>query len=136
MTRGKVVDEKIRSIIINLFKKGKSNAEIGDLVNLSKFTVRNIIRVYKTTGTIATKPRYASKSKISDADRRALKKIIRKNRRSNYGELSVLWSDAVGRSVSRSTCHREALKLGFKTYKVILLQLIPIFFFCNFTNFF
>ncbi|KAF2897880.1 hypothetical protein ILUMI_08294 [Ignelater luminosus] len=57
------------------------------------------------------------KSKITAADRRALRRIIEKNHRVSYLQLSSLWSDAVGRHILRSTCHREAHKMGFSTYK-------------------
>lgn len=124
MGRGAVIDQKLRVIIINLWKTGKSNSEIGKLLNLSKYSVRNIVRLYKTNGSIASKPRYVKKTKLTDGDKRALKRIIKENRRANYGQLSVLWSNTVGRRISRSTCHREAKKLGFGTYKVLLIFLI------------
>lgn len=122
MGRGKVIDEKIRLIIINLSKTGKSNSEIGKLLSLSRYSVRNIVHLHKTSGSIASKSRYVKKTKLTDTDKRALKRIIRENRRANYGQLSILWSDAVGIRVSRSTCHREAQNLGFGSYKVIFLK--------------
>lgn len=118
MGRGKIIDEKIRSVIIRFSNCGKSNSKIAELLELSRYSVRNIVRRYKITGSVATKPRYVRRSKITDADRRALRRIIEKNRRANYLELSALWSDVVGRRISRSTCHREAHKIGFGTYKV------------------
>lgn len=124
MGRGKAIDEKIRLIIINLHKSGKSNGEIGKLLSLSRYSVRNIIKLYNSNGSAAQKPRYVKKSKLTDADRRALARIVKSNRRANYGELSVLWSEAVGRRVCRSTCHSEARKLGFGTYKVSLMSSI------------
>lgn len=124
MGRGKAIDEKIRSIIINLHKSGKSNGEIGILLGLSRYSIRNIVQLYKSSGSGAQKPRYVKKSKLTDNDRRALARIIKSNRRANYGELSVLWSEAVGRRVCRSTCHTEARKLGFGTYKVSFLSSI------------
>lgn len=121
MGRGKVIDEKIRSLIIKFFNSGKSNSEIANLLELSRYSVRNIVRLYKNTGSVAARPQYIKKSKITNVDRRSLKRIIQKNRRANYLELSALWSDAVGRRISRSTTHREAHKMGFGTYKVNFL---------------
>lgn len=120
MGRGKIIDEKIRSIIIKHCNAGKSNSEIANMLDLSRYSVRNIVRRYKTTGSASPSPRYIRKSKITNTDRRALGRIIQTNRRANYLELSAQWSDAVGRRISRSSCHREARKLGFGTYKVSL----------------
>ena len=63
MPRGKGIDEKIRSVIVKLFNSGKSNSEISDLLQLSRYSVRNIVKQYKTTGSVATKPRNVEKSK-------------------------------------------------------------------------
>lgn len=122
MARGKAIDEKIRSIIVKVSNEGKSYSEIGKLLDISRYSVRNVIKFYNKNSSVTPKPRNTKKSKLTDNDRRALKRIIKQNRRANYGQLSVLWSDAVGRRVSRSTCHREAKKLGFGSYKVTLLK--------------
>lgn len=92
MVRGKSIDDRTRSIIVNLFKNGCSNSEIGKTVNLSRYCVRNIVKLWKTTGSVAVKPRYKRKSKISERELRTLMKIIRENRRASYKQLSVLWS--------------------------------------------
>lgn len=118
MSRGKAVSEEIRKVIIHLHSKGKSAAQIADIVNLSRYTVRNIIKLYKTTGSVAQKQRNGSRPHYSDTNLRALRRIIMKNRRANYGELRVLWNQATDKCFSRATCHRAARKLGFKTYKV------------------
>ncbi|KAF2905868.1 hypothetical protein ILUMI_00309 [Ignelater luminosus] len=108
MARGKCIDEKIRLIIIKLSKSGQSNSEIANLLDLSRYSVRNIVRKCK---------KYVRKSKITAADRRALRRIIEKNRRVSCLQLRSLSSDAVGRRISRPTCHRKAHKMEFSTYK-------------------
>ncbi|KAF2883532.1 hypothetical protein ILUMI_22648 [Ignelater luminosus] len=44
--------------------------------------------------------------------------LFRKAAVLSYLQLSSLSSDAVGRRISRSTCHRETQKMGSGTYKV------------------
>jgi hypothetical protein len=56
MVRGKSVTKDIRKIIVSPSESGKTAAKIGEIVKLSRYTVRNIIRLYKTTGSIAEKP--------------------------------------------------------------------------------
>ena len=60
ITIGKGIDEKIRSIVVRVFDSGKSKSEISDLLQLSRHEVKNIpsnlIKRYKTTGSVATKP--------------------------------------------------------------------------------
>ena len=78
MPRGKSIDEKIRSVIVRLFNSGKSNSEISDLLQLSRYSVRNIVKQYKTIGSVATRPRNVGRCKITETDRRALRRIIEK----------------------------------------------------------
>lgn len=118
MSRGKAVSQEIRKVIIHLHSKGKSAAQIAETVNLSRYTVRNIIKMYKTSGSVAQKQRNGSHPHYSNTNLRALRRIIMQNRRANYSELKVLWNQATGKYFSRATCHRAAQKLGFKTYKV------------------
>ncbi|KAF2900434.1 hypothetical protein ILUMI_05751 [Ignelater luminosus] len=87
-------------------------------IRMLSIELGNIVRECKTTGSVGTKPQYVRKSKITAADRRALRRIIEKNRRVSCLQLRSLSSDAVGRHISRSTCYREAHKMGFGTYKL------------------
>ena len=118
MARGKAVSDEIRKVIIHLHLKGQNASQIADSVNKSRYTVRNIIKLYKTTGSVAQKPRTGSRPRYSNTNLRALKRIIKENRRANYNELKILWNQATTKKFSRATCHRAAQKLGFKTYKV------------------
>lgn len=65
-------------------------------------------------------PKTGRKPGILEIQKRSLKRIIKNNRRSSYAELSVLWTAATGKQMSRTTCHRTASKMGFKAYKVIV----------------
>lgn len=61
MTRGKVIDPNIRSIIIRLYKSGRSNAEIGQLLGLSRYSVRNVVQLFKSSNNVEPKQRYVKK---------------------------------------------------------------------------
>lgn len=121
MERGKAIEEKLRLLIAHLSKIGKSNSEIGNLVGLSRYSVRNIVNTFKTSGSVASKPRYVHKTKLTENDLRTFEKIIKENKNANYTQLSVLWSEVIGRRISKSTCHKEAKKLGLGKSKVIFL---------------
>lgn len=118
MVRGRAVSQDVRKIIIHLSQSGKSAAQIGKDVNMSRYTIRNIIRLHKTTGCIAEKPNIGRKSSVSAADIRSLRRLIKLNRRCNFSELRKLWNESTGKSFSRTTCIRTAHKMGFKAYKV------------------
>lgn len=111
MVRGKSISEDVRNIIVRLSNSGKSYSEIGNLLNVSKYSVANIIQLYNRTGAIVKKPKLGKKSGILEVHKRTLRRIISKNRRCSYGDLSILWTTAIGRKMSKSTCHRTASKM-------------------------
>ncbi|KAF2882630.1 hypothetical protein ILUMI_23529 [Ignelater luminosus] len=49
MARGKCIDETNPLITIKLSKSGQSNSEIANLLDLFQYSVRNIVRKFKTT---------------------------------------------------------------------------------------
>ena len=120
MARGKAVSDEIRKVIINLHLKGQNASPIADSVIKSRYTVRNIIKLYKTTGSVTQKPRTGSRPRYSNTNLRALKRIIKENRRANYNELKILWNQGTTNNLLRVTCYRTSQKLGFKPYKVDL----------------
>lgn len=118
MVRGKSLSSDLREVIINLTNSGHSCGNIADRLQLSRHTVRNIVKLYKTTGSIQRKPNLGRTSNIIPSDLRALRRIIKRNRRANCGELSVEWNRVIGKNFSRSTCLRAIKKIGFNFYKV------------------
>lgn len=118
MVRGKALSNDLRKVIVNLHNAGNSAGKIANQLLLSRYTVRNIVKLYKTTGAIQEKPNLGRTSKITPTNMRALRRILKQNRRANCGELSVEWNRATGKCFSRSTCVRAIKRLGYQFYKV------------------
>lgn len=118
MVRGKALSNDLRRVIVNLYSAGNSCGKIANQLQLSRYTVRNIVKLYKTTGAVKEKPNLGRTSKITATDLRGLRRILKQNRRANCGELSVEWNRATGKHFSRSTCLRAIKRLGYKFYKV------------------
>ena len=51
------VAEEVRSLIVRLWKGGKSQRNIGEIVKKSRSTVQSFIKKYQTTKKITDKPR-------------------------------------------------------------------------------
>lgn len=118
MVRGIALSEDLRKTIIHFSNSGKSGCQIAKDMNLSRYTIRNIIKLHTVTGQVSIKSRLGSKPKASEANTRVLRRIAKSNRRSNCGELAQLWSDATMKTFSRSTTNRTLKKIGFGFYKV------------------
>lgn len=118
MTRGKSLSEDIRNSIISAHKRGLSGHKIAKNLSIPQGTVRNIISQFKKTGHIKIKVKSGRISKITKRDHRALRALIKHDRRISSRELASKWADAIGRPISKDTCLRNIKKLGYGFYKV------------------
>ena len=71
MARGKAISNDLRKVIINLHKKSLSYQKIADTINISRYSVHNIIDLYKNTQSIEQRKRIGRKSTITAQDLRS-----------------------------------------------------------------
>lgn len=124
MPRGMPVSEDLRISMCKAHDQGISGRKISASHSVPRSTVQDIINLYKRTGGVHQKNKPGRPSQITGADKKALRKIIRTNRRCNAKELTVLWRARILKDVSLSTTKRCIKKIGYKFYKVLLLFLL------------
>lgn len=118
MVRGKALSNDMRNSIVAAHRNGVSGHNIAKNLSIPQGTVRNIITLFKNNGNIQTKARTGRRSKITERDKRALRSIIKQDRRAGSKEIAVKWSQAIDRRVSKDTCLRSLKKMGYGFYKV------------------
>lgn len=125
MPRGKPISNEIRKIIIEHHKSGDSLQEIADKVKVSRYSVHNIVKLYKQTNSICPKKKTGRNSTVTTSDIVSLKRILVTNRRGTVTEIAKLWSETCKRSISVGLTHKTMKKIGFGYYKV--RKLFPIY---------
>ena len=73
------VAEEIRSLIVRLWKEGKSQRNIGEIVKKPRSIVQSIIKKYQTTEKIADTPRTGRPNKIQVLHRLAILRRVIQN---------------------------------------------------------
>lgn len=99
MGRGVALCKDLRERIVHLTKEGLSYKKISENLIISKSTVQYIIKNYKTTSSTSTKPQKGANPKTSLADDRALKRIIRENRRESASDIKRKWQQSIGKKI-------------------------------------
>lgn len=122
MPRGKPLSKDFRLSIINAHKKGISARRISVSHSVPRSTVQDIINLYKTTNGVDQKIKTGRPSTITEANKRALRRIVKTNRRSNTKEITVLWRESIAKDISLSTTKRTIRKIGYKFYKVKFIR--------------
>lgn len=116
MARGKPIAEEVRKIIISSNNNGKSAYQIAKDLLLPRSSVQSIIQHHKKNGSVSILKKCGRPRITSDADNRALKKIIKKNRRARAGEITLLWREMIKKDVSVDTCKRALKRMGYGFY--------------------
>lgn len=97
---------------ITHYNAGKSQAEIANLLNVSKSMVSKWINLYKDKGTVVNNNPGGRPRKTTLRDDRNIKKIIKKN---PFVSSKKIVSE-LGLSVDASTVRRRARECGLKSY--------------------
>ncbi|KAK6299391.1 hypothetical protein J4Q44_G00309010 [Coregonus suidteri] len=110
-----------RGTVIGCHLSNKSVRKISALLKLPRSTVSAVIVKWKRLGATTAQPRSGRPHKVTERDRRVLKRVARKNRLSSVATLTTEFQTTSGSNVSTITVSRALHEMGFHgraaTYK-------------------
>lgn len=118
MPRGKALSVDLRKAIIAASSQAKSTYTISKEFNLPRSTVQDIVSLNKRTGSVEIRKKPGRPLLTTRAERRILKKIVKKDRRATAADITVQWKRHIKKDLSVDTCKRALKKLGYDFYKV------------------
>lgn len=102
-----------RGQIVGARMVGASVTKVAEVFGVSRGTVSKIFTAYRESGkTSSAKTQRGRKCVLSDRDRRALKRIVTKNKRTTAAKVTAEMNVALANPVSIKTTRRELHKLG------------------------
>ena len=102
-----------RGTVIGCHLSNKSVREISALLELPQSTVSAVIVKWKRLGATTAQPQSSRLHKLTERDRRVLKRVAQKNHLSTVETLTTEFQTASGSNVSPSTVCRELHEMGF-----------------------
>ena len=99
--------------VIGCHLSNKSVNKISALLELPRSTVSAVIVKWKRLGAKTTQPRSGWLHKLTERDRRVLKRIARKNHLSSVATLTSKLQTDSGSNVGTSTVRQELQEMGF-----------------------
>ena len=99
--------------IIGAWKCGGSIRKIAEKLNHTITTVQKVISTYRDHGYEKPPPRTGKIKKITDRDDRALRKIIKGNRKINIHEIKESFIESTSKEISENTLRRHLHEIGF-----------------------
>uniref|UniRef100_A0A3Q2PWK9 Tc1-like transposase DDE domain-containing protein n=1 Tax=Fundulus heteroclitus TaxID=8078 RepID=A0A3Q2PWK9_FUNHE len=112
MGTSKQLSNDRKTKIVQHSHSGEGYKKLSQRFKLSVSTVRNIVRKWKTTGTVLVKPRSGRPRKISERQRRSMVRMVKDNPQTTSTDLQHhLAADGVTvhRSTIQRTLHQERL---------------------------
>lgn len=113
MGRGKEVSEQKRAEIIGMHKVRTPLREITNIVGVPKSTASDIIRRWRTSGTVKSSPRSGRPPKTTLRNDRAIHRAARIDRDQTYADIKA----TIAPWISRSTFARRLRKVGIRKYR-------------------
>ena len=107
------VAEEIRSLIVRLWKEGKSQRNIGEIVKKPRSTVQSIIKKYQTTKKIADKPRTGRPNEIQVLHRRAILRRVIQNPKISAPKLAGMLQNGYNLKVDSETIRITSRRAGY-----------------------
>lgn len=102
-----------RGMIVGAYRFGHSIREISAKFQISRSTVGDVVVKWKRENVIERQPRPGKPKKLTDRDRRSLRRVVTSNRKSSLQKVSQEFRLASGSDVSDHTIRRELHALGF-----------------------
>ncbi|XP_076314973.1 uncharacterized protein LOC143227405 [Tachypleus tridentatus] len=100
------------STVIGCHLSNKSLRQISALIELPQSTVSDTIVKWKCLGATTVQPRRGRPHKLTERDRRMLKRVVCKNRLSAVATLITEFQTTYGSNVSTRTVRRELHEMG------------------------
>ncbi|GFV39595.1 regulator of chromosome condensation 2 [Trichonephila clavipes] len=110
MNNSKELSEFDRGSIVGCHLCGKSVREIADILHKPKSTVNDVIVKWKRRGSEVAEKRIGRPKILGERSRKALKRVVKQNRKSSLVEISQEFQSSSGISVSSRTVRRERVK--------------------------
>lgn len=106
-----------REIIVKLFKKGKSEREIGTIIGRTRSTIQNVLKKLKEEYMIINKARSSRPRKLPPREETSIVRTVKKNPYISGTELRGNVQSASGKVVSVDTVQRMLRRAGFESRK-------------------
>lgn len=111
--RGRQTSVKIRELIINHSKSGKSIRNIAEIVKQPKSTVFNIVTRYKNENNFSNKPKPSKRKIFSDSDERWLLRQVKKQPHLSAPKLAAEAEKCLGKKSDPETVRNVLRKHNF-----------------------
>ena len=102
-----------RKIILNLYKMNKSYNEIAQIINRSRFTVRSVIKRFKSEENLENQIRSGRPSKVTIREKRKIVNIVKKDPKTNSTEIASMLKAECEKEVSTKTVRRVLKDAGY-----------------------
>lgn len=111
----KETTEAERKIILELHKQNKSYAEIGEIVKRSRFTICSIVKRFKDSSNLTSRPHTGRPRKLTAREESLLVRKIKRNPKITSSQVSAEIREEIGKEIHPKTVRRTLHRAGYKS---------------------
>lgn len=98
--------ESQRKIILYLHNQGKSYAEIGEMMDRSRYTIRSIVHRFKSASSLQSVKRTGRPKALNDRERCQIIRKVKKNPRISSTQIAAEFKEEMGKDIHPITVRR------------------------------
>lgn len=104
-----------RKIILYLHNQGKSYAEIGEMMDRSRYTIRSIIQRFTGTASLQSEKRTGRPKALSDRERSQIVRKVKKNPRISSTQIAAEVKEEMGKDIHPITVRRTLHEADYRS---------------------
>jgi transposase len=112
--KGQELSPDKKNIIVDLHLKGFRPSKICETLDIPYSTVFNILKKFKSSGSVENKSRSGRPALLTGRGYRVLERLVKKNRRNSLCEITCKFNENAVNQVSKRTVQRHLHKHNFK----------------------
>uniref|UniRef100_A0A034VZC4 Transposable element Tc1 transposase n=1 Tax=Bactrocera dorsalis TaxID=27457 RepID=A0A034VZC4_BACDO len=104
-----------RKIILHMHNQGKSYAEIGEMMDRSRFTIRNIIKRFKGASCLKSAERTGRPQVLSDREKQHIVRKVKKDPKISSTQIAAEVKNEFGKDIHAMTVRRVLHSAGYNS---------------------
>lgn len=104
-----------RKIILYLHNQGKSYAEIGEMMDRSRYTIRSIIQRFKNTASLQSEKRTGRPKALSDRERIQIVRKVKNNPKISSTQIAAEVKEEMGKDIHPITVRRTLHEANYSS---------------------
>lgn len=108
------LSSEVRNLIVQCHHEGKNQCELARIFNISRSTIKSVIKKFHQHGTVENRPGRGRKSLFTNRDVNQLSRAAKLNRKTSLQDITNVVNEGKDHRFCKKTISRKLKSMGYK----------------------